>query len=778
MPPNPYRGLFAFREEDAPFFCGRERFITPLLAAVQERALVAVLGPSGSGKSSLVFAGLLPRLRAGGEWQLAITRPGDRPFHSLAAVLIPLLEGPTSLTETDRLVEINKLAERLAGGDVSLQDVVYRIVEKGSPGGRVLLVLDQFEEVYTLAPSAETRQRFLDCLVNAVRAEWPRRTPAFTLLLTLRADFLGHALADRALADVLQEADLKLGPMTRRELQTAIEEPAAQSGVQIEEGLTERILAAVSSEPGDLPLLEFALALLWEQQQERTLTHEAYDAIGGVEQALAGYAEQVYCELSAADQARAARIFTQLVRPGEGTADTRRLASRADVGDENWDLVTRLADARLVVTGRDATRRSDTVEVVHEALIANWTRLQEWVEADREFRSWQERLRAALHSWTASGEDEGALLRGVPLTEAGVWVERRETDLRPAEVSFIRAGQALRNRERQLRETERQSRDRLRRQVIALLGAGLVLALLLAVVAGLQWQSAEQQQQLAEHRLRLARAQALAAQSLLQENGGELGLLLALEAVTTTLHVGEPAVPEAVTALHRAIQRSQLRQTWSGHTDDIWSAEWSPDGTRVVSASSDDTARVWDAATGQTVLTLTGHTDDVNNAIYSPDGTRIATAGVDTTVRIWDAATGQTIRTLKGHTASVNGAAFSPDNKRIVTASDDHTARVWDAASGTLLLTLAGHTDGVDSAAYSPDGTRIVTAGRDMTVRIWDATTGKLLNTLTGHKANVRQRSLQPRRHVHYQRRGLPRQHGAGLGREHRGAGQEPGRPR
>ncbi len=736
LPPSPYRGLFAFREEDAPFFCGRERFTTPLRAAVQERTLVAVLGPSGSGKSSLVFAGLLPELRASGEWLIATSRPGDRPFHSLAAVLIPLLEGSTNMTETDRLVEINKLAERLAAGDVSLADVAYRIVEKAPESERVLLVLDQFEEVYTLAPSTEVRGRFLDCLVQAVRAEWPRRTPAFTLVLTLRADFLGHALADRALADVLQDADLKLGPMTHRELQTAIDEPAAQLGVQIEEGLTERILAAVSSEPGDLPLLEFALALLWEQQQERTLTHSAYDAIGGVEQALAGYAEQVYCALSDPDQGRARRIFTQVVRPGEGTADTRRIATRAEVGETNWDLVTQLADARLVVTGRDAARRSDTVEVVHEALIANWGRLQEWVEADREFRSWQERLRAAVHSWAAASEDEGALLRGVPLTEAGIWLDRREADLSTEEVGFIRVSLALRNRERLGQEAERRVRDRLRRQVTTLLGIGLAVAVLLAVVAALQWQTAAAQQQLAEHRLLLARAQALAAQSLTQEHGGELGLLLALEAVTTTMRVGEPAVPEAVTALHLAIQRSQLRQTWHGHTDELWSAEWSPDGTRVVSASSDGTARVWDAATGQTVLTLTNHTGPVSYAVYSPDGKRIAIAEEHTAL-IWDATTGRLLLTLKGHTAGVNWVAFSPDNKWIVTSGEDQTARLWDAATGAPGLILRGHTDRVDSATFSPDGTRIVTASGDMTVKIWDAASGKLLNTLTGHKANV-----------------------------------------
>jgi hypothetical protein len=191
--------------------------------------------------------------------------------------------------------------------------------------------------------------------------------------------------------------------------------------VKIEEGLTARLLDGVGEEPGRLPLLQFALSLLWVRQNAGQLTHAAYDQIGGVEKALSGFAEETYQELSEEDQQRAARVFTQLVRPGEGTEDTRRLATRAEVGEGNWDLIRRLATVRLVVTGREEATGEPTVEIVHEALISQWERLRSWTEADRAFRSWQERLRGAMHRWEVSGRDDGALLRGALLAEASRW---------------------------------------------------------------------------------------------------------------------------------------------------------------------------------------------------------------------------------------------------------------------------------------------------------------------------------------------------------------------
>ncbi len=245
--------------------------------------------------------------------------------------------------------------------------------------------------------------------MGAIESARGLREPPLVLLLTMRADFMGQALAHRPFADALDEAALIMGPMNREELRLAIEQPAEMQGAAFEPGLVERLLDDVGQEPGNLPLLEFALTLLWEAQKDGWLTHSDYEAMGCVEGALATYADQAFAGLEADEQERARQVFVQLVRPGEGTEDTRRMATRAEVGEGNWDLVKHLADKRLVVTGRDAEGR-ETVEVVHEALIQKWGRFREWMNADRAFRAWQERLRGNLRGWQESGQDDGALL--------------------------------------------------------------------------------------------------------------------------------------------------------------------------------------------------------------------------------------------------------------------------------------------------------------------------------------------------------------------------------
>jgi len=430
IPPCPYRGLLAFREQDAPFFFGREAFIEQLITAVQEKQFVAVIGSSGSGKSSVVFAGLLPRLSHRERWSITTLRPGSAPLHNLAYTLIALLD--QGLSEIDRLSESNKLIRRLISDEISVSDVINRIVQKQQEV-QFLLFVDQFEELYTLCQDGGERSHFLNALLSLFRSS------AFKVIITLRADFLGYALSNRPFADALQYHDLKIGPMTRQELRRAIEEPAKKLSVTLEDGLTDRILDAVELEPGNLPLVEFTLTRLWAAQKYGKLTHQAYDAIGGVEQALADYAEDFYTRLSEDEQMRIRQIFIQLVRPGEGTADTRRLATRDEIGETNWTLVTRLSDARLVVSGRDTITDIETVEVVHEALIREWKRLAGWMEDNREFRLWQERLRSSVHQWEASGHSGDALLRGVLLDEAKEWILEHPQDLGAAEREFLRA---------------------------------------------------------------------------------------------------------------------------------------------------------------------------------------------------------------------------------------------------------------------------------------------------------------------------------------------------
>ena len=440
---------------------------------------MAVIGASGSGKSSVVLAGLIPRLRARGPVQVVSFRPGNRPFEALATALAPLWHQG----ENHRGWAELELATALHQDAHSLYKIIESIAQQ-NPGTRLVLVADQFEELYTLC-SEEDCYPFLDRLLHAVN-----QAPAFTLVLTLRADFFGRTLSYPPLGKALQDYPPELLiPMNRSELERAIALPAAAMNVQLEKGLTKRLIDEVGSQPGRLPLLEFALTQLWSKQKDGLLTHQAYKEIGGVEEALALHAEAVYAQMSEADRKRAQRVFVQLVCPGEGTEDIRRLATRDQVKEENWDLVTRLANARLVVTNCNDSTSVETVEIVHEALIRSWGRLAQWMRMGSEFRRWQEQLRATLHQLESSGFDDGALLRGKPLTDALYWRQKRREELSDSERTFIQLSRE--RRDSQIKQEKR--RIVVLRSLLGLVSGALVVAVGVGLVAVKQSWKAERQ---------------------------------------------------------------------------------------------------------------------------------------------------------------------------------------------------------------------------------------------------------------------------------------------
>lgn len=468
---NPYRGLFAFGEKDARYFFGRETFTNILVNAVQNKPLVAVIGSSGSGKSSVVFAGLVKQLRDTGEWDIIDFRPGSQPLFNLAIALSCDRENNQSVEGS----EVRKLATDLQDCENYLRDLVNDICQKSHQ--RLLIIADQFEELYLKNKDYQQRKVFLDRLLEAING-----CDNLTFVITLRTDFLKDVLSYRPFADVFQYGSFKLEPMTNSELQAAVEKPAKLLGVTIEERLTERILSTVSFERGNLPLLELAFTQLWTKQRDAKLTHAAYYKIGGVETALADCASEVYEKLNFLEKERARRIFIQLLYPRQGTQDNRRIATKTEVGEENWDLVARLADARLVVTGRDEKTNLETVEIIHESLIHNWGQLQEWMHEDREFRYWQELLRVAIRTWETSSFDEEALLRGKSLVDAEAWQAKRSVELSLVEKSFIKLSS-------EFREGERKKHKRRRQLTIFGLAVAFTVTLSFAGVAVGLWQS-------------------------------------------------------------------------------------------------------------------------------------------------------------------------------------------------------------------------------------------------------------------------------------------------
>jgi WD40 repeat protein/DNA-binding SARP family transcriptional activator len=716
--PCPYRGLAPFRQEDTPFFFGREAFVEQLCAAVcQGSPLTAVIGASGSGKSSVVGAGLLPRLGQKTCWTSTQLRPGDRPFDALATALLPLLT--PQLQGADHLIETQKLAGALLAGDLTLDQVTQRALELHSEANRLLLVIDQFEELFTLCAEPAMRQRFVNELLAAAQPGQGGLSSGCALLLILRADFMGQALAYRPLADALQAGALMLGPMVSAELRAAIEKPAELQGAAFEPGLVDRILENVGQEPGALPLLEFALTRLWERHVAGWLTHAAYEEIGQVEGALARYAEQVFGQLDAADQALAQQVFEQLVRPGEGTEDTRRLATRNEIGEANWPLTQRLAGQRLVVTGREASTGDETVEIVHEALIQRWERLHGWMAADRAFRSWQEGLRASLRQWEQSGQDEGALLRAAPLAQAEGWLAARPAELSGAETAFIRASLALRGRRAAEREAQRQrelTAERRGRNLLAALAG--VLAVGVVVALALTAYSSQLRQQALQA---YSRSLATSAQKALDDGDSAAALALALEATS----ISNPPLEARQVLMDAAYApgaawRAEIPTLFPGLAGPITSLAISPDGGSALAGLADGSIVLWEIAARQERLRLTGHAGRVNALAISSDGTAALSGGSDRQVILWNLATGREVRRFAGHTGVVRTVAFSPDSRTAASGGFSGESMMtpgelilWDMASGKELRRLQEHQFGVVALAFTPDGDALLASSGD-----------------------------------------------------------------
>lgn len=757
----PYQSLSAFQEEDAPFFFGRDSFITQLVAAVQTQPLVTVIGPSGSGKSSVVFAGLLPYLREQKNWLVVSLRPQNNPFYELAEALVPLLE--PQLTKGDQRREAKKLAKELQQEDQALQGIVKGILQE-HPNYRLLLVVDQFEELYTLCPSYD-KERFLDALLATVRASSQLNFRNCTIVLTLRADFYNHALSYRPLRDLLQQfASLLLSAMNREELLAAIEMPAQKLGMHLEADLTRRILDDVGNKPGNLPLLEFALTQLWERQKDGQLTHHAYGEIGGVEAAIARYAEQIYIQLNEHEKAQSQHIFLQLVYVNPSTEPTRRLATRAEVGDVHWDLVIHLASKRLVVTNRDDVTGTETVEIVHEALIREWSQLRLWLKQDQEFRIWQQGLRVAMHQWNSSARDEGALLRGKPLADAEDRLQKRPEEL-VAEQEYIKASLGL-----QEREKEKLSRQR--KRIIVGLTGGLAGALGLAAIAGLGWWQATNaatnsrlKALVAESELlfTLARAESSnldrdstlsknsfnTKQSKWEEENAKKEKDFFQEALLKAIRAGRELQQangvetetkfRVLGALRQAVYTQAKSTSFTvsecqSFKRGPFSLAWSSDQKMIACVNYDGTVRLWDGRTGKKTNAFQGDSEWVDDIQFSPDGKLIASGTVNGTVKLWERATGKEIRSLNGHLSQVKLIRFSPNGQIVAAGNYDGSVIFWEVATGRKLKTLPGHSNSnnseISTIIFSPNSQFLVSGYEDSTLKLWEIATGKELKTL------------------------------------------------
>ncbi len=728
---SPYRGLLPFREQDAGLFFGRRRFVDELVEKVRRRTatnVVAVVGRSGSGKSSIVYAGLLPALRrergVGGEsvWQILDLRPHDEPLRQLAAAFDPPKDEQGSMAW---VAALNERAKLFRERNVTLAELVRDRLRKESGSTRLLLYVDQWEELYTQATPREIKtdadraraadaKLFIDLVLDAVAS-----SPCM-LVLSVRSDFYPDLQTHDGLRVAVQESQVSLGTMNEAELRDVIEGPPRALGASVDPELTKKLIRDIGLDPasgrsdeydiGKLPLLEYALEQVWAKRTGPRIGPANYS---GLEHALEERANALYGRLSTEQQAAAKRLFVSLVTPGEGRQDTR---ARIDMPDDNAmrSVIQTFAggEARLVVTDEAGGRRS--VEVSHEALIRHWERLRTWIDENRDKLRTREFLKANRAEWLKHGQDPGlldlpslyveaarSLYRqpgDVVIDEVKDYVEalldherRRQEAEEAKQRAELEAARRLAEERSTSAETERQLRlnaqasakkARLRSWVAA---AAAVLLLLAAVFAGREARVANEQKTLADEEKAAAIQNESAALTALSNVGRStspaLATKLALAAWPRNAADRRPKPDVAVAALSAAVSDLRERKVLRGHDSAIWSAAFSPDGARVVTASWGDTAGVWDAATGKAIAFLSGHDGRVNSAAFSPDGARVVTASSDKTARVWDAATGKAIAVLSGHDDQVYSSAFSPDGARVVTASQDKTARVWDVSA-------------------------------------------------------------------------------------------------
>lgn len=626
----PYRGLEAFREEDAAFFAGRTAFASELLKFTLGKELVAVVGPSGSGKSSVVQAGLVPLLRRQLPpmtlWDIVTFTPGGDPFHRLASCLAPLLE--PELTEVDRLTEAQKLGERLANSEIRLESVIDRVIANSNGTGRLLVVADQFEEIFTLTPEP-VRRPFAGALVQALGKA------RFTLLATLRADFYSQIIAlDRELSDRLAPAQINIGALSENELRESIIGPARLVGLEFEPGLVDRILDDVGSEPGNLPLLEFALTRLWSKREGRRFTNDAYDEIGGVTGALAQRADAEFARFGPEEQTAVRRLFSRLVRvarPEEGAEDTRQriqLQAADPLTDKVAQALAR-ADVRLLVMGRpegEGQAKGQTVEVAHEALIRNWERLRGWLNEDREFLLWRQRTQIQVDQWERHRRDAGYLLRGLALSDAERWFVGRLQDMMADEQQFIGQSVALREREREAEERRRVSIS--------------VVAITVAIVIGVFALVAFQQQRKATRNAAIADARRLTAEAelIISREPARIGVgaLLAANAVSRfrNLNLDSPDASEIVTRGLATLLRIERRQTFQSPAVTVsrHRAVFASGGRYFAVSDGGTTVQILDPKGGSTrTVALDGR---VSYLAFSFDGRYLLTATGLTTLPI------------------------------------------------------------------------------------------------------------------------------------------------
>ncbi len=759
---NPYKGLRPFEEADAQTFFGREAMIARLLAHMEQSDFLAVVGPSGSGKSSLVKAGLLPALRKGAiggskTWYVAEMVPGSDPIHNLASALNSVATRET----THLFTTLNTYTEALAL-------VVGSLLEDKE--GDLLLVIDQFEEVFTQIDNEDVRYHFLELLTYAIQKEGVR----LRVVITLRADFYDGPLQYEGFGTLIQENTQVVLPLSAQELERAIMGPAEQVGIKADADLVATMVADVREEPGALPLLQYALTEVFERRGSSRLTLDAYKSSGGVSGALAKRAEEVFQELPVEDRDVVRQVFLRLVTLGEGEEDTRRRALYSElVSTDSPERVERVLEVfgryRLLTFDTDPDSREPLVEVAHEALIREWRRLNDWISDSRDDVRQQRSLNRAAFEWENNGQDVSFLLRGARLAQVEEWSNETDIELAEFEQAFVASSIAERERlgkideERRVREEalEKRARSRLR-LLVGVMATALVMACALtflavnrtraqvaaratsefsAQVAQTQVSIAATAQQDAVSEREIAEQEALRAQSLAIATAAQLSLLdgeldrsvaLALAANRT---LNPPPQAQLVLGLI-AYSPGTVRRFDLGSPVDA--VAMSGSGQLIATASRDGRLLLWNVESGEIIQQFEGHTERVTSLeLVGRRADLLLSGSWDDTAMLWDVTTGLPIRTFEGHADNVLDVAVDVANNQVATGSSDGSARLWELDTGEQIRVYDEHDGPVNAVALAPEGNLLMTGSSDELVRLWSIQTGVNVGLYSAHEDRI-----------------------------------------